>query len=195
MPHAPHHDLVETWYRRAGSALKAHYNAARSLKALDRWYGGFAALLAAVAAALVGAALLAEGGVSRPILWTVAGLSIGAAALTGLHTFLGLGEQAERHRSVASRYSALARDMESMLHGAVPLDARTIASIRARLGVLDGEAPTLPRSARGASEAARPSAPVADPAPSGVPEAAPPRTNGAYAPVVGDPEPAPAHAD
>jgi hypothetical protein len=74
-------------------------------------------------------------------------LSMAAAVLSSLHTFLNYGELAERHRNVAVKYGNLRREIEQLLcfmDAQTDLDA-TMKDIRTRWDAIDLEAPDIPQ--------------------------------------------------
>lgn len=74
-------------------------------------------------------------------------ISIAAAVLTSLQTFLRFGERADRHRAVGAGYGALRRSLE-YLKTFAPTDEeelkRAVGEIRAQMDTLAREAPEVP---------------------------------------------------
>jgi len=74
-------------------------------------------------------------------------LSMAAAALSSLYTFLNYGGLAERHRTAAVKYGNLRREVEQLLcfmNNKNDLEA-TMENIRTRWDSVDFEAPEIPQ--------------------------------------------------
>ncbi|MGD6808664.1 MAG: SLATT domain-containing protein [Candidatus Bathyarchaeia archaeon] len=91
---------------------------------------------------------IASNGTSSVVLQILAGfLSIIAAVLSSLNTFLNYGKLAESHRSAAVKYGNLRREIEQLLcfmDADANLD-ETMKSIRTRWDAIDLEAPEIPQ--------------------------------------------------
>jgi hypothetical protein len=96
----------EEWDRRVTRAVEAHYESAKKLQRHHHTLG----IIALVIVALLGATKeVKTEGVYSAIFYLV---SVTAAILVGLQTFLKYGERAEKHKEVASNYGALRRQIE-----------------------------------------------------------------------------------
>lgn len=74
-------------------------------------------------------------------------ISVVAAVLTALQTFLGFSERAEKHRTTAVRYGAVGREIEQFLETGTSGHRTTedlLNQIRERLNQLAEESPVLP---------------------------------------------------
>lgn len=72
-------------------------------------------------------------------------LSIAAAILTALQSFLGYNDKVEKHRIAGSRYNAVGRELELWLtrdEENIP----ALESIRAKIDALAAESPHVPQS-------------------------------------------------
>ena len=137
--------LLNNWLRRATISLEAHYNAARRYRALHYWIGIPAIALSSAVGTVVFASL--ENEVGNKWKFLIAFLSISAALLTALQTFLRFSELAEKHRLVGARYGAIAREIEQlMILSRSNLKNRTRAfnDVRTKLNNMAEEAPSVP---------------------------------------------------
>jgi hypothetical protein len=83
---------------------------------------------------------------SKPDLWwqvTVGVMSIGAAILAALQSFLGYNDKAEKHRTAGAKYNAIGRELELWLSLPVE-DLDKLDSIRQRIDALAQESPHIP---------------------------------------------------
>lgn len=78
-------------------------------------------------------------------------LSVLAAVLGALQTFLKYDERSSAHRRTAARYGALVRQIEVMLAAPEALAQKTLDELRIALDQLAEDAPELPESARARS--------------------------------------------
>jgi hypothetical protein len=80
---------------------------------------------------------------------TVGLLSVAAAVLVSLQTFLRYAERAERHKSAAVRYGILRREAEEALahcSAGEPCPREFFEKVRQRWDAVDQESPTVPPS-------------------------------------------------
>ena len=131
------------WYQRAAVVAHGHYRAAMRYAKLNYWFGFPAVVLATIVGTSVFATLQA-----KPEFWwqvTVGLMSIAAAILSALQSFLGYNDKAERHRVAGSRYNVVGRELELWL--TLPSeDLEKLNSIRTRIDTLAQEAPHIPES-------------------------------------------------
>ena len=71
-------------------------------------------------------------------------LSVAAAVLASLQTFLGYSERAEKHRVAGAKYGALARHLEELLAVSGEPQADAIEGIRGAIDSLALESPNTP---------------------------------------------------
>ena len=138
--------VLRGWYRRARESQFAHYTAASRYALLARLLG----IPSVVLSAVVGTALFAtleEGTASFNLRLALGLVSVLAAVLAALQTFLGFGERADRHRAAGSAYGTVRREIEQ--YYAVP--PRTIETVEAvmnrlreRLDAIAEKAPDVP---------------------------------------------------
>jgi uncharacterized protein YhaN len=109
---SPITELLEDWRLRVYAAQSAHYAAADQFRFLNYLVG----LPAIVFSSIVGTAIFAGLEHDKAQTFLVASISIAAAVLAGLQTFLRFSERASQHATAADWYSAIRRDIEEMLH-------------------------------------------------------------------------------
>jgi len=105
--------LLSTWHRRMDACQHAYYLEAERYKRWHFWLGVPAVILSTVVGTAVFATLenQAVGIMPRVI---VALVSIAAAVLAGLQTFLRLSEMAAAHAQAGDWYAAIKRDIEQL---------------------------------------------------------------------------------
>ena len=135
-------ELLEDWRLRVYAAQAAHYAAADQFRLLNYLVG----LPAIVFSSIVGTAIFAGLQHDTPKTFLVASISIAAAVLAGLQTFLRFPERASKHATAADWYSAIRRDIEEMLH--LPVESRGNAKqcldrIRKEMNRVTQDAPEL----------------------------------------------------
>ena len=131
------------WYERASTVAYRHYQAAQRFSRLNFFFGLPTVILATVVGTSVFATLQA-----KPEFWwqvTIGLMSIAAAILSALQSFLGYSDKAEKHRAAGSKYNAVGRELELWL--AQPAeDLVRLESMRQRIDALAQESPHIPAS-------------------------------------------------
>ena len=99
-----------------------------------------------VVSSMVGTAVFADWGKDGPLKWFVGSVSIVAAILASLQTFLKFGENATLHGSAADWFAAIRRDIDEVL--ALPSELRghpkhTLDSIRQEINKASQKSPEL----------------------------------------------------
>ncbi len=110
--------LLEDWHNRVYAAQSAHYASADRF----RRYNYFVGVPSIIFSSVVGTAIFAGLEKNSPQAWLVASVSILAAVLAGLQTFLRFSERATDHATAADWFSAVRRDIEEILH--LPIECR-----------------------------------------------------------------------
>jgi hypothetical protein len=110
--------LLGDWHKRVYAAQSAHYAASDLFRLLNYMVG----IPAIVFSSIVGTAIFAGLQHDSPRTLIVASISIAAAVLAGLQTFLRFPERAAQHATAADWYSAIRRDIEQILH--LPVESR-----------------------------------------------------------------------
>ena len=135
-------ELLENWHQRVYAAQSAHYAAADRFRLLNYVVG----VPAIVFSSIVGTAIFAGLEQDAPRTLVVASISILAAVLGALQTFLRFPERASQHATAADWYSAIRRDIEETLH--LPVEFRGKAkdcldSVRKEMNRVAQDAPEL----------------------------------------------------
>lgn len=104
--------LLEDWRNRVYAAQAAHYASADRFRLLNYLVGVPATIFSSV----VGTALFTGLEKGSPQTLLVGSVSILAAILAGLQTFLRFAERASHHATAGDWYSAIRRDIEEVLH-------------------------------------------------------------------------------
>ncbi|MGJ3247656.1 MAG: SLATT domain-containing protein [Elainellaceae cyanobacterium] len=135
-------ELLRDWYRRLRFAQFVHYEAAKMFERLNYWLG----IPIVVLSTFVGTSVFANIGklIDTRVQISIGLISVSAATLASLQTFLKFSERAERHRIAASKYGALRREVEEILATADDLTQETITPLRQKIDRLAEEAPHVP---------------------------------------------------
>jgi len=104
--------LLQDWHKRVYAAQSAHYASADRFRALNYILGVPAIIFSSVVGTAIFAGLLK----SSPQAPLVASISLLAAVLAGLQTFLRFPERAAAHARAGDWYSAIRRDIEEIMH-------------------------------------------------------------------------------
>jgi hypothetical protein len=136
-------EVLTDWYQRVVVTQCAHYLSADHFGRRKYWLGIPAAALSTIVGTSVFATIA-----NQPALWVqiaVGLLSVAAAVLAALQTFLGYAERAEKHRLAGAKYGALGRELEQ-LRAANSCTEDQISEVRQRLDNLASESPNNPIS-------------------------------------------------
>ena len=106
--------LLAKWQRRMTACQHAYYSEAERFKRWHFWLGIPAVILSSVVGTAVFATLENEKIGILPRIF-IALVSIAAAVLAGLQTFLRLAETSSTHGAAADWYAAIKRDIEQLL--------------------------------------------------------------------------------
>jgi hypothetical protein len=107
-------DLLRNWGARAGKSADAHYELASRLSLANIRFG----VPVVVLTTFVGTSVFATLGRDDVDLWLRIGvgmISVLAAVLASLQTFLRFGERAEQHRNAAEQWASVRREIDQML--------------------------------------------------------------------------------
>jgi hypothetical protein len=105
-------ELLETWRQRAQKVQRAHYRSASRLESLNLWLGIPVIVLNTMIGGGIFAILEEQLNIQAVMKIVVATLSITAAILVSLQTFLRPAERAERHRQFAYQFGEMQREIE-----------------------------------------------------------------------------------
>jgi hypothetical protein len=135
--------LMTDWFRRVRESQQIHYACANLFSRLHLSLGIPTIALSAAAGTAVLASLQKTVGLAGIVVGLI---SILAAVLASLQTFLGLSDRAETHRVIGARYSAVRRQLESMktFPPAMAEAKSQLNEIRAKMDELAEEAPEVP---------------------------------------------------
>ncbi len=108
--------LLKDWRQRMAAASEAHYKLASRLRRKNLMLG----VPVVIFSSCVGTSLFAsladpEAGIPPALKVTVGSISLLAAILATLQTFLRFGERAEKHVVAADWYAAMRRDIDQLL--------------------------------------------------------------------------------
>jgi hypothetical protein len=131
-------ELLRNWHSRVYAAQTAYYDVAEQFRRWNYRLG----IPVVVVSSLVGAAVLSDKGSK----WLVGSVSILAALLASLQTFLKFGENATLHGAAGDWFAAIRRDIEEVL--ALPPEARgkpksCLDSIRKEMNKAGQKSPEL----------------------------------------------------
>jgi hypothetical protein len=138
-------ELVAQWHFRNHRVQMAHYESARYFERRHLMLGLPAILLSTIVGTTIFATISKDQNIAVQI---VAGiLSVAAAMLTALQTFLKYSELAEKHRLAGAKFAALKHQIEllSIFPPASDAELKTgLQAIEADWAKLREESPTLP---------------------------------------------------
>jgi hypothetical protein len=110
--------LLQDWRNRVYAAQAAYYHEAERLRRRQYQLG----IPTVIVSSLVGTAVFADLDKVTTLRWIVGSVSILAAVLASLQTFLKFGENATLHGVAADWFAAIRREIEETL--ALPVDLR-----------------------------------------------------------------------
>lgn len=135
--------VAEAWYSRVVSVAYSHYRAALHFSRLNFWFGIPSVILATIVGTSIFVTLQAQ-----PDFWwqvIVGVMSIAAAVLTALQSFLGYNDKSERHRTAGAKYNAIGRELELWL--SLPEEnLENLESIRQQIDSLAQDSPHIPEA-------------------------------------------------
>jgi hypothetical protein len=106
-------ELLSSWGRRVEAAKHAHYLLATRLRRRNLWLGIPAVVVSAVVGTSLFASLASETNDLPPELrLSIGGLSVAAAALSAMQTFLRFAERSERHVQAGDWYASIKRKID-----------------------------------------------------------------------------------
>jgi len=142
-------DLLNKWRMRALESQASHYESAKVLKNGNYWLG----IPVIIFSTFIGTSIFStlESSVEIKVRTIIGIVSFLTALLASLQTFLRLAERAERHRSIASKYGAICREIEQVLtylDSDDDLNEKLVSDIRKELDNISEEAPEVTRRIR-----------------------------------------------
>jgi hypothetical protein len=140
-------NLLRDWANRAAASSETHYQAASRLSRRNVQFGVPVVALTSLVGTSVFATL--QQNVDLSIRITVGALSVVAAVLASLQTFLRFSERAEKHRAAAEAWAAVRREIMEMiaLHPTYP-DSRGdpkhyLDELRRRMDEISAQSPEM----------------------------------------------------
>ena len=135
-------ELLQDWRSRVYAAQSAYYEMAERLHRQNYLLG----IPVIIVSSVVGTAVFADWGKEGLFKWMVGSVSIVAAILASLQTFLKFGESATLHGAAADWFAAIRRDIDEVL--ALPSELRghpkhTLDSIRQEINKAGQKSPEL----------------------------------------------------
>jgi hypothetical protein len=103
-------ELLRDWRNRVYAAQAGYYEMAERLRRRNYWLG----IPVVIVSSMVGTAVFADWGNDGTYKWWVGSVSILAAVLASLQTFLKFGENANLHGVAADWFAAIRRDIEEI---------------------------------------------------------------------------------
>ena len=139
-------ELLEIWFRRSRESQFAHYEAAKYLSRRNYFLG----IPVIVLTTIVGTSIFASFQ-EQNMIWLriILGLvSVAAAVLSALQTFLRFQERAEKHRSAGASFGSIRREIEQLFIDIenAKVMTQSLDAIRKRFDSLSKEAPEIPNS-------------------------------------------------
>jgi len=137
-------ELIVTWHYRVCRIQFAHYDAATHFERLNLLLGVPVIVLSAAVGTTIFATLTRSPSPRTQIY--VGLLSVTAAVLASLQTFLRFSERAEKHRACGAKYAGLKTELEMIrAFPREPLEMQKfLESFGAKWAALHGESPTIP---------------------------------------------------
>lgn len=136
-------ELFEKWMKRLRESQFSHYEAAKALGRSNFALG----IPAVVLSTFVGTSIFASLGetLTSSVQILVGIISVLAATLSALQTFLGFSERAAKHRAIASRYGAARRKIEELLAiSGNSISPEEVSNLRREIDSISEEAPNVP---------------------------------------------------
>lgn len=143
-PPATQPELLQRWLKRARESQFAHYEAANHLKKLNYWYGIPVVVITSIVGTSVFSSINSTEVFDNTTSIALGAISVVAAVLSSLQTFLNFSERAEKHRITAARYGIARRALESILVRATDdVTQDDIAKIQKEIDSLAADAPNI----------------------------------------------------
>jgi hypothetical protein len=139
---------LEQWLNGIKIAHISHLRASAHYKRLGRGFGIPVVILTTIVGTTVFTSMASSVEYSTGLQLLAGLLSMGAAVISGLATFLNYGELAERHRDAAVKYGNLRRELEEIMCFTPSQDELKLkmTDLRTRWNALDTEAPSVPQN-------------------------------------------------
>jgi hypothetical protein len=133
--------LMSDWHRRARESQFAHYEAVKPLVKANTSMGVVAVVLSTFVGTSLFATLEAQATSTYRII--IGFISVMAAVLSSLQTFLRYSERAEKHRAAAAKFGSLRREIEFLQATGAPYDMTRVETLRERIDSISSDAPEI----------------------------------------------------
>jgi hypothetical protein len=135
-------ELLQDWRNRVYAAQSAYYETAEKLHRQNYWLG----IPVIIVSSVVGTAIFSDWSKDGALKLAVGSISIAAAILASLQTFLKFGENATLHGAAADWFAAIRREIDQLL--ALPSELRghpkhTLDNIRQEINKAGQKSPEL----------------------------------------------------
>ncbi len=139
--------LLEEWLERAKQSHHAHRSAAKAFSHRHYYFGIISITLSTIVGTSVFASLSKQMDIGIQII--VGMLSILAAVVSALNTFLRYSDSSAKHATAASKYSSICRLIELQLtNEKQSTDFEVLNNIRCQLDDLSVKSPNVPEKYR-----------------------------------------------
>lgn len=138
--------LLADWHRRAWASQSAHYSMATRLRRRNVWLGLPVVILSTVVGTSVFATLSRDTATPDSLKVVVGSLSVLAAILAALQTFLRFAARGEQHTLAADWYAAVRREMEEIMatpHAQREKPVPTLDRLRKEMNKIGSQAPMV----------------------------------------------------
>lgn len=146
MEHIDLFEILTRWRKNCHRSQIANYNAANRFAKRHYCIGIPTVISSAIVATSVFAALGQKVDLYVQIL--VGSISVTAAILAGLQTFLKHDELALKHREIAAKYGSVKRQLDqeiAKLNAEEDISQQTVSTIREQMDALSAEGPVVPK--------------------------------------------------
>ena len=141
-------ELAQQWLFRVNRMQLAHYDAAVHFERQNLYFGIPVVVLSTVVGTTIFATISKDHSNLESVQIFTGLLSVTAAVLASLQTFLRYGDRAERHRTAGAKYAALKTQLE--LIALPPKDERAmkdcLEAFAVKWAAVHEESPTVPQS-------------------------------------------------
>lgn len=140
-------DVLEDWRQRAEDSQYTHYRCAQYYESRHKILGGIVAGISAFVATSIFATLQQNIDASSSLAPRIfiGMISILAAILASLQTFLGFAEKAEKHRTAGANYGSIQREIQEALANCPQDTGGFFRVLRGKFDDFAKQSPTIPK--------------------------------------------------
>ena len=137
--------LLQHWAKQARTANVAHLRATDSMNRRSFALGATTTVLGTVVGTTVFASTQGSTNFNSPLGYALASVSVLAAALAALQTYLRYSERAEKHRRASRQYGDIVRDIASVSNARLPVREldKQVREVDGHLDLVDDPAPNV----------------------------------------------------